>query len=298
MEGARRVVPIDQIQIGRRLRAYRVGSGVTPEDMALRLGVSRAALYNYEREGIARIDLLERAAIVLGVSLGSLLGVDTEYFASAASFFERVRQLEEEADQVIATFEPISFLLTSAEYASRLGVMLREGLAGDAAGLAAAERVLDFSASRLAQRARRRQSVTSIVALPQLRRILRTGLVGRDDLPAATVAERRRWAREEVARIADLLARPPIGVQVGVAETTPHGQAFQLFHLRDRSLVALSPFRFADHPNVTLGVASITGEPETVRLFEQLADTLWTRAMTGADAARRIHALIAESENH
>lgn len=290
-------MPIDQRQIGQRLRAFRIGKGLSPEEMAVRLGISRAALYNYEREGVGRLDVLERAAGLLGVSAASLIGVDTEYFPSATSFFERMRQLEEEADQVIATFEPISFLLTSPEYPDRLATMLREGLAGDAAGLEVAERVLGFLAERRAQLGQRRQSVTSIVALPQLRRLLGAGLVGRDGLPPKAVRERRGWARAEVARIAALLRDPPIGVQVGIAETTPHGQAFQLLHMRGRSVVALSPFRFADHPNVTLGIASITGEPETVGLFARLAAELWRAALKGAEAASRLERLIAELEH-
>lgn len=283
---------IEYGQIGKRLRAYRLGSGLPSEELAVRLGISRAALYNYEREGITRLDVLERAAEVLGVTMASLIGVDTEHFASAAGFLERMRQLEEEADQVIATFEPISILLTSPEFPERLGAMLREGLEGDPVGLAAAERALATLAPRRAQRGRRRQSVTSIVAAPQLRRLLHTGLIGRDGLPAPVLRERRRWARHEVARIAELLAAPPIGVQVGVAETTPHGQTFQLLHLRDRSIVAVSPFRFADYPNVTIGIASITGEPETVRLYETLANTLWTRAIKGVEAARWVEQLM------
>lgn len=287
-------MPIDQRQIGQRLRAYRVGNGVTPEEMASRLGISRAGLYNYEREGIGRLDVLERAASLLGVSVAALIGVDTEYFATAGSFFERMRQLEEDAEQIVATFQPISLLLTSPEYPQRLAEILREALPQDPAGLAMAGRVLGFLADRRAQRGHGSPPVTSIVALPQLRRLLGAGLVGCDGLPPHIVQERRGWARHEVARIAALLRDPPIGVQVGVAETTLHGQAFQLLHMRGRSVVALSPFRFADHPNVNAGIASITGEPETVRLFADLADTLWRRTLKGAEAAQRLDALVAE----
>jgi transcriptional regulator with XRE-family HTH domain len=290
-------MPIDQQQIGKRLHAYRLGSGLSPEELAIQLGISRTALYNYEREGVGRLDVLERVAEVLGVSVAALIGVDTEHFPSAAGFFERMRQLEEEADQIVTTFEPISFLLTSPEFPGRLGIMLREALAEDPPGLQAAQQVLNFLAERRAQRHRvRRQSVTSIVATPQLTRLLQTGLIGRDDLPGTVRAERRRWARDEVARIAELLAMPPIGVQVGIVEATPNGQTFQLLHLRERSVVAVSPFRFADHPNVTIGIASITAEPETVRLYDRLAQTLWARALTGPAAARRVERLIAEAE--
>jgi transcriptional regulator with XRE-family HTH domain len=42
-------MPVDFQQIGLRLKAHRLGAGLSTEETADRLGVSRAALYNYER---------------------------------------------------------------------------------------------------------------------------------------------------------------------------------------------------------------------------------------------------------
>ena len=131
---------VDPAEIGRRLRAHRVGAGLKPEEVAARLGISRAALYNYEKDGVARLDLVEGIAEVLGISVGNLLGIGTEHHAEAAVFFERLFQLEAGASRILAYFEPTSHLLATPAYAERLALMLRESLAEDADGLAAASR--------------------------------------------------------------------------------------------------------------------------------------------------------------
>ncbi len=38
---------IDYFQVGQRLRAHRMGLGLSPEQVAEQLEISRAALYNY-----------------------------------------------------------------------------------------------------------------------------------------------------------------------------------------------------------------------------------------------------------
>lgn len=288
---------VEPRRIGERLRAMRLAAGLAPELVAERLGISRAALYKYEKEGVDRLTVLDAAAGLFGVSLTALLGIETEQFASSAGFFERMRELEGEAEQVLAWFEPVSVLLTSPAYLDRLGVMLRESLAGDAEGLAAAERCLATVQARRDQATGpRAPAVTSVVGAPQLARLLRGGMVGRDGLPEAVVAERRAWAREEVARIVAMLEAPPIGVQIGVLEAVPASQSFQVMRLRDgRTVVAVSPFRLGDHPNVTFGIATMSGEPATVGLYERLAGGLWRRALKGPPAAELLRRLLAEA---
>jgi transcriptional regulator with XRE-family HTH domain len=286
---------IDPRQIGARLRAWRLGSGLSPEEVAARLGISRAGLYKYEKEGIIRLDVLEAMADMFGVSLAAALGIEVEHFAAGAAFFERMRQLEAEAEHVVAYFEPVSILLTSSAYLTRLDIMLRESLVGDAEALAAAETALEVLKQR--RQTSRSPVVSSMVALPQLAQLLRTGLVGRDDMPEEVQAERRRWARQEVESLAQLLETPPIGVQVGLLEAAPPSGTFQLVHLRSgRNLACISPFRLADHPNVTFGIATVTAEPATVSLYERLAGQLWARALQGPSAAALVRDLLRRNQ--
>src|ERR1700732_1961706 len=120
---------IDYFQVGQRLRAHRVGLGLSPEQVAEQLEISRAALYNYEKgEGPVKVETLERIAELLNTSLPSILGVGTEYFPTAIAYFERLRQIEAASERVLVYYEPVTFLLTSDEYPKLLHDMLVEGL--------------------------------------------------------------------------------------------------------------------------------------------------------------------------
>src|SRR5580704_10188286 len=91
-------------EIGRRLKAHRIGQGQTADEIAEKLGISRAAVYRIESGEVVKIETLERLATELRTSLASLLGVRIEYHPSAISYFERMRQIEEASDQVVAHF--------------------------------------------------------------------------------------------------------------------------------------------------------------------------------------------------
>ena len=47
-------------EIGQQLRAYRLESGLRAEEIAARLGVSRAALYRYEKGEVIKLDTIKR----------------------------------------------------------------------------------------------------------------------------------------------------------------------------------------------------------------------------------------------
>lgn len=285
-------------EIGQRLRAYRMGKGLSPEEVAARLGISRAALYRYEKGELIKLDTIERLADLLEVSLPSLLGVGVEYFSNAASFFERMRQIEAESEQVIAYFEPVSYLLASANYPKHLQQMLIEGLPAELQRRAAMrdeiKRVMAILDARRAEPAGRQAAVTSIVGATEVRRFLRVGVIGTFNLPAPVRAERRQAAREEIEHIARLMDNEPIGVQIGIVDDTLPNQTFQIFRLQDREVVAVSPFRLAEFPNIRLGVASVTAAKEAIALYRRVADELWRRAHKGARGASFLRQIISE----
>src|SRR4029077_13041246 len=45
--------------IGPRLKAFRLGSGLSAEEIAQKLGISRTALYRFEKGEVAKIETLE-----------------------------------------------------------------------------------------------------------------------------------------------------------------------------------------------------------------------------------------------
>ena len=287
--------PISMEDIGRRLKAFRMGLGLTPEDMARQTGISRAALYRYEAGHPPKIETLARIADRLGVSLANLLGVGVEYFASAVGFFERMRQLEEDVDQIRVLFGPVSYLLTTDGYDEILPRMLAESVPSDvpdrARALADIETLTGLLLRRKERYRQRRPAVLSLVSAAELEQLLRLGLVGTHRPPGADPEARRAAARAEVRNIARLLREPPIGVQLGVVIDSSPGASFQIFRRASgpsgagRTHVAVSPFRLGVYSNVRLGVATITAAPEAVRLYDEMTDALWARSLKGDRAA-------------
>ena len=96
--------------------------------MRNRLGISRTALYRFEKGELAKIETLEKLAELLDVSVPTLLGVGVEYIASAVSYFERMRQIEEASEHIIVLAGPISYLLASDTFDQTLEEILRESI--------------------------------------------------------------------------------------------------------------------------------------------------------------------------
>jgi transcriptional regulator with XRE-family HTH domain len=286
-------------EIGNRLRAYRLGKNFTAADMAESIGVSRAALYRLEKGELVKIETLEKLAKLLDVSLPSLMGVGVEYYRNAAAFFERMRQLEHGAIQILGNFTPISFLLLSDDYIANLRTMLLESVsskkANDGEFAKYVDRVLAVLSARRAGALMHRPPVVSIITTRTIERFLRAGLVGRYDLKPAVVRARRLLARREVERLLVMLRRQPIGTQIGVVEDFAAEQTFQVFERTDRTFVTMSPYRLGDHPNISAGIAMVTAAPEAVRMFKDIIVAQWERASKGESGAKILEDLLART---
>ncbi|WP_342363287.1 helix-turn-helix domain-containing protein [Terrarubrum flagellatum] len=287
-------------EIGQRLKAYRMGKGASAEEVAKKIGISRAAVYRIENGEMVKIETLERLAQVLETSIASLLGVGVEYYSSAISYFERMRQIEEQSEQVVAHFPPMSYLLTTEKYPFYLKKVLLEALPQDRAdgGGAGSEidQVITTLNERKTARDRRRLSVVNFVTVPEIERWLKLGVVGRFDLPDHELLSRRLAAREEVEHLAALIESEPMGVQIALIEETLPNVAFQLFRTSGRTTLGLSPFRLGGElPNIRTGVAMLTSDEEPVRLYERFADDLWRRARKGSEAAALVRSVLSRS---
>jgi len=286
---------IDYLALGNRLRAYRVGASLLAEDVAEKLGISRAVVYRLEKGEIVKIETLERLAALLDTSMASLLGVEVEYYPTALGLFERMRQLEESADRILAHFEPISLLLTSDDYLPLLREMLAEASPRrDVKSPSAADidKMLQIMEERRAFFQKRRPHIVSLIGLRELERFVQTGLVGRVDLPEKTRAVRRLAARREVERIADLMESEPIDVQIGLIDDAMPASTFQVFSSRSSSVLAVSPFRLGELPNVRNGIATVTASPEAVRMYEAMIGKLWKAAYKGRAGAQHLRKLL------
>src|SRR5208282_2295931 len=101
--------------IGQQLRAYRLEAGLRAEEIAARLGVSRAALYRYEKGEVIKLDTVMRLAELLKISPLSLLGIGVEYYNRPIGYFERLRQIEEGTDQIIQVGRGYTYLITTGQ---------------------------------------------------------------------------------------------------------------------------------------------------------------------------------------
>jgi transcriptional regulator with XRE-family HTH domain len=286
--------------IADRLKAFRLGSGLSADEIARRAGISRTALYRFEKGELVKIETLEKLAALLKVSITTLLGVGIEYIASAVSYFERLRQIEETAEHITILAGPISLLLSSAIFEQTLDMTLRESVPEDADDrpriLEEISRITTILRERKDNYRKRQPSIVNLMSGLELARFVRDGMVGRYNLPDAVRAERRELAGQEVEHFIRLIEAGDMGVQIGLApETLPHS-GFQIFRQPDRQILTTSPFRLGEHPNVQIGVAMITSAPEALALHRNVISELWRRALKGADAARFLRALLQAPE--
>jgi len=282
--------------IGHRLKAFRLGSGLSADEIDDRLGISRTALYRFEKGELAKIETLEKLAELLGVSVPTLLGVGVEYIASAVAYFERTRQIEEVSEHIIVLAGPLSYLLASDTFDRTLAEMLRENvpekIEGRKRALAQVDEVMEVLKQRKESYRRRQPGIVNLISASEMERFLRNGLVGRLDLPDKVLAERRQLARAEAEHFAALMGDEPIGVQIGIVpDTLPHA-SFQIFRQPDRQLLALSPCRLGEQHNIRVGVAMLTSAPEALALHDKMAKDLWQRSLKGAAAVRLMRELV------
>ena len=285
---------IDYDELGHRLRAHRIGASLLADDIAAELGVSRAVVYRMEQGKIVKIETVEKLARLLGTSMASLLGVEVEYYSTALGFLERMRQIEQDADRIIAHFEPVSLLLLSDEYLQYLHAMLLESAPPSAgkkattvfsAHAAEADGILAVLHERKAVFNARRPNLVSLIGLRELERFLHTGLIGSLDLTESTRGQRVQAARREVQRIADLMENEPMHVQIALVDDAMPATSFQLLVGTQRTVLAVSPFRLGELPNIRNGIATITASPEPVKLYEEMIDRLWKTAHKGKAGA-------------
>ena len=280
------VDPDATLRIGARLRAHRDRMGLSPDDLADRLRISRAALYRAEKGEIAKLEVLGRIAAELGASLDQLLGVGAEYLDDAPALFQRMADLESESTCVTGVFSPVAYLLTSPDYDR----VLKDALFEQAQ--ASPERI-----SRTMEALRRRRRIfaggrarlCSIVTVADLQRFLTHGLTGRDSLSAPVREARRRHARAEVEAIARLVLAPPGGrAELRLVEAPGDITSFEVVTRPDATWLVVSPFALGVRPNITLGVGVVTRTPEAVSSHRGVTDRLWSEGIGGEAAHARI----------
>lgn len=284
-------------EIGQQLRAYRMESGLKAEEIAARLGVSRAALYRYEKGEVIKLDTVKRLAELLKISPLTLLGIGVEYYSRPIGYLERIRQLEETADQILQLYGPVCYLTTSDEYDSILGQIFEENaetLGIDRAmARTAAEQILGTLTARKRMFIARRPSVIAIFTVAAVEKFIENGVAGILPLSDRLRAQCREVARHEVERMIDLMESEPIGLQFGLVAGAELNGPFMLMRTRERASLAINPFPTDATPNAQCGVAMITSAEDAVMTHQRIAEATWREAIKGQAAAQQIKALLA-----
>ena len=283
--------------IGQQLRAYRLESGLRAEEIAARLGVSRAALYRYEKGEVIKLDTIRRLAELLKISPLSLLGIGVDYFARPAGFLERLRQVEEQADQILLVGGAVCFQTLTEAYEGALAEAWAEAAdqAQDRAqARAAADQALGMLTSRRRLYQQRKPTIIGILGEGALRRFLQDGVAAGLPVSERTRSRCRAAAVTEAEAIAGLMESVPIGIQLGLGAGPDPIGSFMVLRGRDRAHVVANPFPPDAAPSGTMGVATITAADDAVAVHQRVAETAWREALKGTTAAARVRELIAE----
>ncbi len=283
-------------EIGQQLRAYRLESGLRAEEIAARLGVSRAALYRYEKGEVIKLDTIKRLAELLKISPLSLLGIGVEYYNRPVGYLERSRQIEETADQILMVNGPLCYLTTSDGYDQALAAVFEE--AAEVAGAdrssarAAAEQVLGILSARKRMYSMRRPGIIAMMPAVRVRAVLEHGIA-----PGLLVSDRtRRMCREvaatEVGHIAAMMDAEPMGLQFGLIQVADLNGGFEILRARDRATLAMNPFHADSSPFGAPGVAMITAADEAIAAHQRVAESQWREATKGAAAAAEVRRLV------
>lgn len=284
-------------EIGQQLRAYRMESGLKAEEISARLGVSRAALYRYEKGEVIKLDTVNRLAELLKISPLTLLGIGVEYYAKPIGYAERLRQIEETSDQILQVFGPVCYLITSDQFDSMLVQMFEEHAESQgqdrAAARANAEQLMGVMIARKRMYASRKPSIIGILTVGSIQKFLAEGIA-----PAANVSDQLRAAAREVAAreielAANYMESEPIGLQLGLmAHGEPNGP-FTLLRSRERATLAINPFPADAPPNQQSGVSMITSAEDAVAAHQRVSELAWREAIKGSAAADLVRGLVA-----
>ncbi|MBR0683336.1 helix-turn-helix transcriptional regulator [Roseomonas eburnea] len=285
-------------EIGQQLRAYRLESGLRAEEIAARLGVSRAALYRYEKGEVIKLDTIRRLAELLKISPLSLLGIGVEYFGRPAAFQERLRQVEEQADQVLQVGGALCYPVSTDAFDGALAEAWTEAADASPDRLLArtqVEQMLGLLIARKKLQQARKPNIIAILGEGSLRRMLTEGVA-----PGLALSERARMrcrlaARAEAEAIADQMESVPIGLQLGLISGAEPAGPFMVLRGRERAHIVGSAFPPDAHPNATHGVSFITAADEAIGTHQRVAEAAWRDALKGAEAAARLRGLIRDA---
>ena len=171
---------------------------------------------------VIKLDTIQRLAELLKISPLSLLGIGVEYYSRPVGYFERIRQIEETADQILQVDGPFCYLTSTDAYDGALTAAFEEAAeqaGSERAGLRAnAEQVLGIMAARKRMHALRKPGIIAMLPVTRMRQFLQDGVGGSIALSERTRRICRQVAASELQHIADMMEAEPMGLQFGLLD--------------------------------------------------------------------------------
>lgn len=278
-------------EIGQQLRAFRLESGMKADEIAERLGISRAALYRYEKGEVIKLDTIQRLAELLNISPLALLGVGIEYYSCPDSFFKKITQIEGEIEQILQVSDPICYQVTSPAYDAVLMETRayhtqkgRQDVNTPSVILAQSKRRTLYS--------QRKPFITSMLHESRIADFLTYGVGAGFPMPEALRHKARQVAVQEIRNIITLIDSVPMGLQFSVIPKNITLTSCIFMRHCDQVSVAINPFRSDSFADNTAEVAMITSSPEAVAMHQTMLETLWQTSLKGADAIKHLKMLV------
>lgn len=282
-------------EVGQQLRAYRMESGLKAEQISAQLGISRAALYRYEKGEVIKLDTIAKMADLLKISPLTLLGIGVEYYAKPISYAERLRQIEETADQILQFFGPLCYLLTSDRYDEILSRIIAEHAVVTGTDSTVAEQVMGLMQARKQAYVARKPTIIAILSSSSIQQFLAEGIAPTAHISASLRNIARQTAIDEMKQVADLMESEPLGLQLSVSTTGEPNGPFALLRSRERASLTINPFPTDAVPGTLAGVAMVTNAEDAIGMHQRAFEQAWPAALKGAAAAQRVRELIIEA---
>lgn len=279
-------------EIGQQLRAFRLESGMRADEIAARLGVSRAALYRYEKGEVIKLDTVQRLAELLNISPLTLLGVGFEYYSSPNNFFQKITQIEGDIEQILQVSDPVCYQVTSPAYDA---ILLEAHASHSEKELrsASAQPVILAQSKRRALYSQRKPSITSMLPENQVINFLTHGVGAGIPMSETLRHKARQVAVQEIRNIITLIDSVPMGLQFSVIPKNITTTSCIFMRRSELAAVAINPFLCDCAAENSAGVAMITSSPEAVTTHQTMLETVWQASLKGQDAIECLKSLVA-----
>ncbi|GAN68975.1 helix-turn-helix domain-containing protein [Acetobacter orleanensis] len=278
-------------EIGQQLRAFRLESGMRADEIALRLGVSRAALYRYEKGEVIKLDTVQKLAELLNISPLTLLGIGIEYYNCPNKFFQKMAAIESDIEQILQVSDPVCYQVTSPAYDAILLEAQTDQLQKNGQDITTTPVVLAQS-KRRALYSQRNPSIISMLHESRVIDFLTHGVGAGVPMSQPLRHKARQVAVQEIRNIITLIDAAPMGLQFSVIPDTITVTSCIFMRHSEQMAVAINPFRCDCSPNTTTGVALITSSLEAVTTHQHMLERLWQTSLKGADAIGRLKTLV------